>query len=81
MGEFTERFWEWTCEFRMQFYLLLVLDIVLLVVSLGVLPFLEPGSAAYVLAWLDVGLFSVVLSPLLYIQYRCRSRERTVDEY
>lgn len=81
MSDFTDRLWDRLCAFREQFYLLLVVDVLLLVVSVATVPFVDLDSAAGVLVVLDVAMFSLVLVPLGYVQYRCRQRREVVEGY
>lgn len=79
MVQIPDDVWESLCDLRPQFFLMLVIAVLLLFVSIVTFPFVDPNSAAAVLIRVDLVIFTVVLIPITYILYRCRKHEQSEE--
>lgn len=77
MVQIPDKVWESLCDLRPQFFLMLVIAVLLLFISIITFPFVDPNSAAGVLIRVDLVIFTVVLIPIVYILYRCRKHDQS----
>lgn len=77
MPRIPDNVWESLCDLKPQFFLMLVIAVLLLFVSIVTFPFVDPNSAAGILIKIDLMIFTAVLIPISYILYRCRTHEQS----
>lgn len=73
---FKERFWDVICEYDMLLKVGLSLSIMLLILLLIVTPWIPRDSPGFIILVLDLVLLVPLIGFLIYLIWRCRSRER-----
>ena len=65
--------WDRICEYQFAFRILSILIFCLALLTLFSFPFLEPGSAEYVIAMYNVVVLTAFIAVIIAFRFKCNS--------